>query len=90
MYRINISMAAATNPAAGTVRIQEENILLNMGQGVFFDDEDSPTPVMAPVTVWVVDTGRPHWVAANIMIAALVSAAEPRSGVKCVIFLPMV
>ena len=49
-----------------------------------------PTPTMAPVMVWVVDTGIPSAVARNSVIAPPVSAQKPSTGLSLVIFWPMV
>jgi hypothetical protein len=45
---------------------------------------------MAPVIVWVVDTGTPRAVAEKSVIALAVSAAKPSIGVSFTIFEPMV
>ena len=45
-----------------------------------------PTPTMAPVMVWVVDTGMPNVVARNKVIAPPVSAQKPPTGLSLVIF----
>ena len=50
----------------------------------------TPTPTMAPATVCVVETGILNSVAASMAMAAPVSAAQPRTGFKLVIFVPMV
>src|SRR3954452_780313 len=50
----------------------------------------APTPTMAPVMVWVVDTGTPRKVAANSVAAPPVSAQNPCIGVSLVIRNPMV
>src|SRR3954471_2892104 len=50
----------------------------------------APTPTMAPVMVWVVDTGTPRNVAANSVAAPPVSAQNPCIGVNLVIRKPMV
>ena len=49
-----------------------------------------PTPTMAPVMVWVVETGIPSAVAKNSVIAPPVSAQNPPTGLSLVIFWPMV
>ena len=49
-----------------------------------------PTPTMAPVMVWVVETGIPMLVATNSVIAPPVSAQKPPTGFNLVIFWPMV
>src|SRR3977135_2734064 len=50
----------------------------------------APTPTMAPVMVWVVDTGTPRKVAANSVAAPPVSAQNPCIGVNFVMRSPMV
>ena len=50
----------------------------------------APTPTIAPVMVWVVETGMPSPVARNSVIAPPVSAQKPCIGVSRVIFDPMV
>ncbi len=49
-----------------------------------------PTPMIAPVIVWVVETGTPSPVARNRVSAPPVSAQKPCIGVRRVIFDPMV
>src|SRR3954471_23922322 len=49
-----------------------------------------PTPTMAPLIVWVVDTGTPPNVASPSEIAADVSDAIPPTGCSFVIFEPIV
>ena len=51
---------------------------------------DAPTPTMAPVMVWVVETGTPMWVARKMVIAPPVSAQKPCCGDRRVILDPMV
>src|SRR6478736_2713007 len=50
----------------------------------------APTPTMAPVMVWVVETGTPRKVAMNSVAAPPVSAQKPCIGVSLVIRNPMV
>ena len=50
----------------------------------------APTPTIAPVIVWVVDTGTPRWVAKNKVAAPDVSAQKPPTGFNLVIFIPIV
>ena len=45
----------------------------------------APTPMIAPVMVWVVDTGMPSPVATNKVMAPPVSAQKPCTGVSRVI-----
>src|SRR6185503_797753 len=49
-----------------------------------------PTPTMEPVMVCVVETGTPKAVARNSVIAPLVSAQNPPTGLSLVILWPMV
>jgi hypothetical protein len=49
-----------------------------------------PTPTMAPVMVWVVDTGTPSAVAMNSEAAPPVSAQKPPTGLSLVRRCPMV
>ena len=49
-----------------------------------------PTPTIAPVMVWVVETGIPKVVAKNKVIAPPVYAQNPPTGFNLVIFMPMV
>ncbi len=51
---------------------------------------DAPTPTIAPVIVWVVETGMPPILARNRVIAPPVSAQKPCAGVSRVIFEPIV
>src|SRR5947209_8013709 len=50
----------------------------------------APTPTMAPVMVWVVDTGMPAADAKNSVLAAADSAANPPTGCSRVMRDPMV
>lgn len=49
-----------------------------------------PAPMMAPVIVWVVETGMPAHVAPNRVIAPAVSAEKPPTGWSFVILAPIV
>src|SRR5260370_42583116 len=49
----------------------------------------APTPTIAPVMVWVVETGTPSQVAMNSVAAPPVSAQNPCIGVSLVIRNPM-
>ena len=49
-----------------------------------------PTPTIALVIVWVVETGIPRLVAKNKVMAPPVSAQNPPTGFNLVIFMPMV
>src|SRR5579863_1668687 len=50
----------------------------------------APTPIIEPVTVWVVDTGMPRKVAKNRSAAPALEAQQPCTGVSRVIFEPTV
>jgi len=50
----------------------------------------APTPMIAPVIVWVVDTGMPPSVAPTMVNAPAVSAQNPPIGWSLVIFEPIV
>src|SRR6266699_5559792 len=50
----------------------------------------APTPTIAPVIVWVVETGMPRPVARNNVIDPAVSAQTPCTGVSRVILDPIV
>src|SRR5277367_5636542 len=50
----------------------------------------APTPIIAPVMVWVVLTGTPIAVDANSDVAAASSAHAPSYGRSFVIFIPIV
>src|SRR5689334_17996199 len=50
----------------------------------------APTPTIAPVMVWVVETGTPRNVAANNVMAPPVSAQNPCIGVSRVMREPIV
>src|SRR3546814_20077767 len=49
----------------------------------------APTPMMAPVMVWVVDTGMPNADAKHRVLAPPISAQKPPTGLSLVIFWPM-
>ena len=49
-----------------------------------------PTPMIAPLSTCVVETGIPRCEAARIVTAALVSAANPSTGFSSMIFVPIV
>src|SRR5438270_13275276 len=50
----------------------------------------APTPMMQALMQWVVDTGKPKWLAPKIVMAPEVSAAKPCNGVMRMIFVPIV
>src|ERR1700755_2373839 len=75
---------------AGIVMTQAYTIELATFQRTAETRRAAPTPTMAPVMVWVVDTGTPRKVAANSVAAPPVSAQNPCIGVSFVIRSPMV
>lgn len=50
----------------------------------------APTPMMAPVIVWVVLTGMPAIAVPSNVMAPAVSAQKPPTGLSLVIFWPIV
>ena len=50
----------------------------------------APTPTMAPVMVWVVETGMPQWASARMVTPPPVSAQKPPMGCSLVRPVPMV
>ena len=50
----------------------------------------APTPMMAPVMVWVVLTGMPQRAVPRSVTAPAASAQKPPTGLSLVIFWPMV
>ena len=81
---------AAIKPAAGIVKIQAHTILPATPHFTADSRRVAPTPTMAPVMVWVVETGVPVRVAYASVIAAPVSAQKPPIGRSLVIFEPIV
>src|SRR5512133_3760386 len=49
-----------------------------------------PTPTIAPVMVWVVETGIPQWASARIVTPPPVSAQKPPMGASFVRLCPIV
>ena len=82
--------AAATEPAAGMVNIQAHTIFLATPQRTAENPFTEPTPIIAPVTVCVVETGIPINVANANVVALAVSEQKPLTGFSLVIFIPMV
>ena len=74
----------------GMVRTQAQTMLPATPQRTAATFCADPTPTIAPVMVWVVDTGMPSIVARNRVIAPPVSAQKPPTGFSLVIFCPMV
>src|SRR3954449_10025826 len=75
---------------AGIVITQAYTIELATFQRTAETRRAAPTPTMAPVMVWVVETGTPRKVAMNSVAAPPVSAQKPCIGVSLVIRNPMV
>ena len=81
---------AATKADAGIVKIQAQTMLPATPQRTALARCAEPTPTMAPVMVWVVETGMPSAVARNNVSAPPVSAQKPPTGRSLVIFYPIV
>ena len=88
--RTNHTVDAAMMPDAGIVTIQAITMLPAIPHRTAEVRRAAPTPIIAPVMVWVVDTGTPSPVAMNKVIAPPVSAQNPCTGVRRVIFDPIV
>ena len=82
--------SAATAPEAGKVNIQAQTIFLATPQRTAEKLLTDPTPIIAPVTVCVVETGIPNIVAKAKVKALAVSEQKPLTGFNLVIFIPMV
>ena len=80
----------AISQAPGMVRIHAQTTFLATPQRTADMRRLAPTPTMAPVMVWVVDTGMPEAEAKNNVDAAPNSAAMPPTGWRRVIFDPIV
>ena len=74
----------------GMVTIQATTMSFATFQRTAETRRAAPTPTIAPVIVWVVETGMPRPVARNKVIAPPVSAQKPCMGVSRVIFDPIV
>ena len=72
------------------VTTQETRILATTRRSMASIPRAMPTPSTAPTSVCVVEIGIPVPDAMTIVVAAASSAAKPRLGVSCVIFLPTV
>ena len=83
-------VSEATKADAGIVKIQAITIEPATFQRTAETRRAAPTPTIAPVIVWVVETGTPSAVAANSVIAPPVSAQNPCAGVSLVILRPIV
>src|SRR4029434_6943930 len=74
--------------AAGMVRIQAQTMRPATPQRTADRRRVAPTPTIAPVMVWVVETGMPRKVARYREQAAAVSAEKPPTGLRAVIRWP--
>ena len=81
---------AANAAAAGIVSTHAHTILPATRHLTAESRVVDPTPAIAPVMVWVVDTGIPAAVAPNKVSAPAVSAQNPPTGLSLVIFEPIV
>src|SRR5436305_7907713 len=77
-------------PAAGSVITHATTTLLATFQRTAEVRRAAPTPTIAPVMVWVVETGMPRPVARNKVIDPAVSAHTPCTGASRVIREPIV
>jgi hypothetical protein len=75
---------------AGSVRIQAITMLPATPQRTADTRLAAPAPITAPEIVWVVDSGKPTWVAARITAAPLPWAAKPWAASILMIRLPIV
>ena len=71
---------AAIKAAIGIVKIHAQTILPATPHFTAESRRAEPTPTIAPVMVWVVETGIPPKVLANRVIAPAVSAQNPPTG----------
>jgi hypothetical protein len=76
--------------AAGMVRTQAHTMRPATPQRTADRRRVAPTPTMAPVMVWVVETGMPRYVARYREMAAAVSAEKPPIGLRAVMRWPSV
>ena len=81
---------AAIRPEKGIVSTQAQTMREAIPQRTAETRRDRPTPTMAPVIVWVVETGMPNHVARNSAIAPEVCAQNPPEGLIRVIPMPIV
>src|SRR3569623_1269541 len=84
------SAAAPTMPAAGIVKIQAHTIRVARPQRMPRIFVTEPTPTIAPVMVWVVDTGTFSAVAPNRVTAPDRFAQNPPIGFSDVMPMPIV
>src|SRR6478609_1823240 len=82
--------AAAIENAAGIVSTHAQTIWPATPHRTADRRRVAPTPTIAPVIVCVVETGTPIELAMKSVIAPAVSAANPPTGCRRVIFEPIV
>src|SRR5246127_1947645 len=85
-----VQAIAATKAEAGMVSNHAHTILPATPQRTADIFCEAPTPTMAPVMVWVVETGTPKWLGISKGSAPPLSAQKPPTGLSLVIFWPMV
>src|SRR5450830_1055687 len=78
------------NAEHGMVSTHAQTMLPAMPQRTAETFCTEPTPTIAPVMVWVVDTGTPKPVAMNSVAAPLAEAQNPLTGFNLVMRMPMV
>src|SRR6476659_4177580 len=81
---------APTRAAIGIVKIQAHTIRVATPQRIPRTLVTEPTPTIAPVIVWVVETGIFSSVAPNNVIAPARFAQNPPAGLSDVMPMPMV
>ena len=74
----------------GSVIIHEKTMFLTTWKLRVAIPRATPTPMIDPTRVWVVDTGSPNREQARTVVAVPNSAEKPRDGVSSVIFFPVV
>src|SRR4029079_12566617 len=87
--RTTLQARAPSSPAAGSVSTHAITIRCATCQRTAATRRAAPTPTIAPVMVWVVETGTPNAVARKSVNAPPVSAQKPWMGFKWVIREPM-
>ncbi len=90
MVRLMTYATEATNALAGMVSTHAQTMAPATPHLTALARRTEPTPTIAPVMVWVVDTGMPMAVAKNKVMAPPVSAQNPPTGLSLVMRYPMV
>src|ERR1700741_456148 len=88
--RTTANTTAAISADAGMVKIHAHTIRRAIPHRTADSRLVAPTPIMAPVIVWVVLTGMPANAVANSVMAPAVSAQKPPTGLSFVMREPMV